>query len=315
MPASSIVDVLRKSENSIILPHVQADGDALCSSLALAMALKRLNNNAILYLEEEIPRVYSFLPGRDLIKVYSNEVVSPGTVIAVDTGDLERLGKRISMFRDARITVNIDHHPTNTYFAGINYVLPGSSAVGEIIYGLIGMMGVKLDKDISTCLYVAIATDTGGFRYANTTSRTHEIVADLVNAGVNISEISSKIFDSISLGKLKLMGAAINSLELLDGGRIAFITITEKTIRVAGASEDECEGIVNLGKNLQGVEIAVLFREKNGEVKVSLRSNSDADVSIIAGKYGGGGHKNAAGCVVKGELEYVKRRIEADLKA
>lgn len=310
-----IIDVLRNSKNCAVLPHIQADGDALGSGLALTMALRRINKEAILYLEEEMPKIYDFLPGREMVKVYTDDTGTPDTVVAVDTGDMERLGDRISLFKNARITINIDHHPTNTFFAGMNHVLPGASAVGEIIYKLINMMEIKLDTDMATCLYVAIATDTGGFRYANTTSLTHIITSDLVNSGINVSEISSKIFDSISIEKLKLMGAAINSLELLDGGRIAFITITEKTIREAGARDEECEGIINLGKNLQGVEIAVLFREKNGEVKVSMRSNSDADVSVIAGNYAGGGHRKAAGCVVKGELEYVKRRITADLEA
>ncbi|NSW90729.1 MAG: bifunctional oligoribonuclease/PAP phosphatase NrnA [Firmicutes bacterium] len=304
-----IIDVLRKSKSIVVLPHIQADGDALGSGLALALALSRINSNVMVYLEEDMPQMYSFLPGQEMVAVFPDSIEVPDTVVAIDTGDIERLGNRASLFKSVKFTINIDHHPTNTHFADFNYVCSNSSAAGEIIYQLINMMGLVLDADISTCLYVAIITDTGGFRFANTTYITHLVASDLLNNGINVTEISAKVFDSISIEKVKLIGAAISSLELLEDGRIAFITVTEKMMQETGARDEECEGIVNLGRNIHGVEIAVLFREKKEEVKVSLRSNSDIDVSIIAGSFAGGGHKKAAGCTIKGNLHDVKEKI------
>ena len=309
MVLNEIIDVIKKSKNIVILPHFSADGDALGSGLALALALSRLNKNVVVYLEENIPQIYSFLPGRRMVEVFPEKIEIPDTAIAIDTGDIERLGKRVELFSEANFTINIDHHHTNTEFASLNYVCTKSSAVGEIIYKMIKMMGLELDKEISTCLYVALITDTGGFRYENTTYITHLIASDLMNSGINVPDIFSKVFDSISKEKVKLMGAAIDSLELLENGRIAFITVTEKMMSETGALEEECEGIINLGRNIYGVEVAALFREKQDEVKVSFRSNTDVDVSIIANKYSGGGHKKAAGCTIKGQLHEVKKKI------
>ncbi|HOJ11988.1 MAG TPA: bifunctional oligoribonuclease/PAP phosphatase NrnA [Clostridiales bacterium] len=313
MILDEIIDVISISRSISVLPHISADGDALGSGLALALALSRTNKNVAVYLEENIPRLYSFLPGQEMVEVFPESVEIPDTAIAIDTGDIERLGKRIELFKKANNRINIDHHYTNTKFADLNYVCVNSSAVGEIIYQIINMMGFSLDKDISTCLYVAITTVTGGFRYENTTYKTHLIASDLLKSGINIQEISSKVFDSISKEKVKLTGAAISSLELLEDERIAFITVTERMMEETGALEEECEGIINLGRNIYGVEIAALFREKQGEVKVSFRSNSDVDVSTIANRYSGGGHKKAAGCTIKGTLHEVKKKILNDM--
>lgn len=310
---NKIIDVIKKSKNIVILPHISADGDALGSGLALALALNRTNKNVLVYLEENIPKLYSFLPGQRMLSVYPQEIEIPDTVIAIDTGDTARLGKRVELLKKANFTVNIDHHHTNTEFAALNYVCAKSSAVGEIIYRMIKIMGFELDRDISTCLYVALVTDTGGFRYSNTTYMTHLIASDLVNYDINVPGIFSILFDSNSKQKVKLMGAAINSLELFEDERVAFITLTEKMMRETGALEEEVEGIIDLGRSIYGVEVAVLFREKQGEIKVSFRSNSDVDVSIIANKYSGGGHKKAAGCTIKGEMHGVKEKILNDI--
>ena len=311
-----IIEVLIKSENIAILPHIQADGDALGSGLALVLALEKKNNNkkVVLYLEENIPRMYNFLPGKEKAVVYPNYLEVPETAIAIDTGDIDRLGNRASLFKKAKTTINIDHHLTNTSFADLNYISSSSSAVGEIVYHMLKKMNLNISQDIATCLYVAIATDTGGFKFSNTTSITHLVTADLVSKGINITEISSRVFDSITIEKLRLIGFAINSLELFDCGRIAFITITEDMIRKSGAQEEECEGIINIARNLVGVEISALFREKENEIKITMRSNSeDMDVALIARKYGGGGHKRAAGCIINNKLENAKEMILNDI--
>lgn len=315
MTLNDIISAIKKSENIAILPHVYADGDALGSCLALGLALKKLNMDVKIYLEEDIPYVYSFLPGKELAEVYFRQQDSYETVIALDTGDMERLGSRAEIFRKAHTTINIDHHKTNTEFAYYNYVQASSAAVGEIVYELIKTMGVDIDKDMSTCLYVAISTDTGGFKYSNTTSQTHQIAGNLIKNGLNIAEISRQIFDSTSYEKVKVIGEAINALELLENGKVSLITITDEILKRVKAKEEDCDGIVNIGRNIRGVEVAAVLRQRDsGEVKVNLRSNEYVDVSAIASMFGGGGHKRAAGCTVNNSLDKVREMLLNDIK-
>jgi len=188
----------------------------------------------------------------------------------LDTGDLQRLGKRVEIFNDADMTVNIEN----------------SAAVGEMIYRLLKKMEINLDRDMATCLYVAIATDTGGFRYGNTTTVTHQITADLINNGVDVSYISQTVFETVSLPKVKLMGKAIENLELFENGKLAVIKITDDLLRSVGAKEEDCEGIVNIGRNIEGVEVAVAIRERpGGELKINFRSKNYVDVSAIANRH------------------------------
>ena len=310
MVTDNIISILKEAESIAILPHISLDGDGLGSSLAFACALGKLNKHGTVYLEEAIPHIYSFLPGSQQVRFYEGEPPKVDVAVALDSGDIERLGKRAAIFNNAGITVNIDHHQTNSMFAAHNYVQTGASAVGEIIYQFIKMMGLELDEKIATCLYVAIVADTGGFRFSNTTATTHQIAADLISNGVNVSEISRKVFDSVSREKVKLMGAAINSLELFEEGKVAFIAVTKEMIGSVGASDEDCDGIVNIGRSINGVEAAVMLKERdNGEIKVNLRSNSYVDVAAIAGMFSGGGHKRAAGCTIKREISEAKKMI------
>jgi phosphoesterase RecJ-like protein len=175
--------------------------------------------------------------------------------------------------------VNIDHHITNKHFARINHVDSNSSATGEIVFQLLKLMNLRLDAEVSTCLYTAITTDTGSFRYSNTTSETHRIAGELIDNGADVANISKEVFDTNSLEKIRLMGAAINALEFYGDGRIAFISINDAVFQKTGAKEEDFDGIVNIARNVSGVEAAAVFREKSpNEVKVSLRSNKYVDV-------------------------------------
>ncbi|WP_265443525.1 DHH family phosphoesterase [Acetivibrio straminisolvens] len=315
MIENEIISLIKNADRIAILPHVSADGDAMGSSLALALALKKLNKKPMIYFEEEMPSIYGFLPGRELVRIYDEKPDKYGLVIALDTGDMERLGKRAAIFNDAGITVNIDHHPTNTQFGQVNLVNTDSAAVGEMIYRLIEMMGINIDKDMATCLYVAIATDTGGFRYSNTTPVTHRITADLINNGVDVSYISQTVFETVSLPKVKLMGKAIENLELFENGKLAIIKITDDLLKSVGAKEEDCDGIVNIGRNIEGVEVAVVIRQRaGGELKINFRSKNYVDVSVIANRHSGGGHKRAAGCTIKCGINEAKEMLIKEIR-
>jgi phosphoesterase RecJ-like protein len=310
-----IANAISKSGDIALLPHVAADGDALGSSFALAQAISAMGKKVKVLLEEDIPFIYGFLPGIELSGVYRQGGRQYDTVIAVDCGDLGRLGNRADIFEGARITVNIDHHATNTGFAVHCFVDKGAAATGEIIYKLLGLMDVKIEKDIATCLYVAIVTDTGGFRYSNTTSYTHELAAVLLRAGVDVAAVSQKVFEATSFEKVKLISEAINTLELFENGKIAIMAISNELIKRSGAKEEDCDGIINTARNIRGVEVAAMLRQwDNGEIKVNLRSNLTLDVSAIASLYKGGGHKKAAGYTTAGTLENAKKRLLEDIR-
>jgi len=315
MLLDEIVSVLKRAGTIAILPHVMADGDALGSSVALAMALDRLKKKVAVYLEEDVPHIYGFLEGLHLTGIYAGNPGYFDVAVALDAGDLERLGGRAEVFRNAGTTVNIDHHNTNSEFAFFNLVRTSSAAVGEIIYQMVKMMGLEIDRNMAECLYVAISTDTGGFRFSNTTALTHRIASDLINSGIDIAEISRRIFDTVPLRKVKLMGEAIKSLELFENGSIAVLTVTDDMMERSGAKEEDCDGIVNIGRNIECVEVAAMFREKkNGSIKVNLRSKCCVDVAEIAWLYKGGGHKRAAGCTVEGDIGEIKKQVLEDIR-
>ncbi len=311
-----IADVINKSNKIAILPHISADGDAIGSSLALAIELSARGKEVSVVLEENIPQVFEFLPGIQLIFVYPEVQKDIDLVIALDCGDMDRLGSRREVFESGPVTVNIDHHPTNQGFADYDYVDSSSSATGEIIYRLLEAIEVTPTRDTATCLYTAMTTDTGSFKYSNTGPMTHAICANLLKKGIDIADISKRVFDTTSYEKVRLTGEAIDSLELFIQGRVAVMTLTQEAIIRSGASQEDSDGIINVARNIRGVEVAVMLRQiHNGSIKVNLRSNYDVDVSLLAGKYAGGGHKRAAGFTVnKGELQEVIDMLLEDLK-
>ena len=313
-------DVIKRAGRILILPHIFLDGDALGSSLALSMALKSKSGcEVVICTEEPISFNYAFLPETGLIKQYPLHIGADDSssghfdlVITLDTGDIDRLGKRIDYFKKCPLTLNIDHHPTNTLFAGYNTVMPERSAVGEIIFELIHLLDIEITKDMAECLYVAIATDTGGFRFSNTTSLSHIIISELLKTGINVADISFRIFDNMTLKKTIAMGKAVESLEMYFGGAFALMMVDCP----ADASEEDYDGIVNIGRNIEGVEVAAMIRQKQdkGEIKVNLRSKEYIDVAAIASKFSGGGHIRASGFTVFGDAADVKGKLMEAVK-
>ncbi len=305
-----IVKLLSQAGGVAIFPHVSADGDAIGSSLALAMALKKAGKDVVVYMEENIPAVYRFLPGTELTRFYdpSDEIMDIN--LALDTGDVDRLGTRGEAFFMAPCTINIDHHVTNTRFALLNHVDEVSASTGEIVYTLLKKLKLNIDTDMATCLYTAVATDTGGFKYSNTTAETHRIASELVSTGIDIAELSQRIFDNTTYPKLKLTQKAIELLEFYENNRLAVVALSRADLLSMGASDEDCDGIVNIGRSVEGVEVSILVKEKNSEeVRVNLRSKNYVDVSEVAAAFGGGGHKRAAGCTVNGTLQQVRELL------
>lgn len=308
MVQNELIYAIKKERYPVILPHVNADGDALGASIALALALEKLGKRPVVYLEEDFPVLYEFLAAGSQVQKFEEKINSPSLAIAVDTGDRKRLGRRIELFDSANITINIDHHTTNTFYAQFNDVRSSSSSAGEIMVDIIEALSIEIDRSIAECIYVAIATDTGGFRYSNTSAETHRIAARLLEKGIDVANLSRHIFETVSFEKVKLMGKAISSIELLCNGKVCTMCLTDEALKETGACEEDYDGLVNLGRNIRGVETALLFRHSSRGIKVNLRSNEYVDVAEIASNFGGGGHQRASGFTIEGSLKDIMKK-------
>lgn len=311
----AIATMLKQAKNIVIMPHLNVDGDALGTSLALALALNSAYCQVDVLIEEEIPAMLDFLPGLDLIKSHPRERYH--VAVNIDNGDISRLGERLGYYQNAEVRLSLDHHATNKVEADISYVDTAAAATGEIVYRLLtDYMSITITKEIALCLYTAIITDTGGFRFSNTTPETMAIAGELMKTGIDFANANKKVFDRISHTKLYLMKQTMNSLKLLLDGALAVSYLSWKDLSSFNAKLDDSEGLVNIGRNLEGVEVSLFLKEeKPGVFKGSLRSNEYVDVSRIAERFGGGGHKRAAGFTAEGALEDIVKALADTIKA
>jgi phosphoesterase RecJ-like protein len=309
MNNNQFTEAIKKGERILILPHILPDGDTIGSALALFLALKKIGKEAWILLKDDVPYNLRYLPVRHIDREI-NLVTKPDIVISIDCSDLSRLDIRSQYIQDAELSINVDHHITNTLFADLNIIDDQASATGEIIYSLIQAMGVALDLEIATCLYTAISTDTGSFKYSNTTARTHQIAADLLQSGICLNEITTELYQNKPSYQIKLLSTVLNTLEFHYQGQLAILHVTDNMLRNTGASTADTDGLIEYARDIKGVEIAILLKElKPGEIKVGLRSKYHMDVSKIAGEFGGGGHTKASGCTIHGHIEDAKNKL------
>jgi phosphoesterase RecJ-like protein len=288
---------LKRANSYLVMPHVSADGDAVGSALALCYFLNAMGKASRLVMDEKVPDKYAFLDEDGLIEVYSdNAEYEADACIALDTGDIKRLGNRKGLFKGS-ITWNIDHHKTNNGYAADNHIDIKSASTGEIIYGLFKHFKVPVDKKSAEALFTAISTDTGGLRYSNTTPGSMRICADLLELGIDISDISHRVFDMTPYRKLLLKAVAIENMRLHFGGKLALITMKSEDYAFLMGKDEYFDGIVNIANNTEGVLAGILMRETpEGDIKVNMRSSSDdIDVALFANMNGGGGHVRASG--------------------
>ncbi len=306
---AKIVECLKEEDAFYLISHMQPDGDSIGSLLALGEGLLKKGKNVKLFNPGQVPRKFSFLKGADLVQneVLINDPTIP--VVVLDSSDPERLG----IFRDAvmkcETIINIDHHVTNQRYGTYNLVDVYAAATGEIIYHILHDLELPLNADIARSLYIAISTDTGSFKYDNTTPDTHRITAALLEHIKNPGLLNLKIFDERPLSFYILLKEALSSLEMYADRKIAVMTLSRDIRERSGATTDELDGIINYPRNIEGVELGILFYVENShEVKVGFRSKS-MDVSVLAGKFNGGGHARAAGCRLYDKYETVKEQV------
>jgi bifunctional oligoribonuclease and PAP phosphatase NrnA len=297
----------------MITSHIRPDGDGLGSGLALYWMLRGMGKDVDVVLRDRVPPAYRVLPGSELVLVRDDVTEDYDAAFIIECSDVNRPG--LPGLKD-QFVVNIDHHSTTNPFGNINWIDSTSAAVGEMVYNLCKALGLEVTKEIAECIYTALLTDTGSFHFSNTTERTLKIASELVRRGVEPARISQALFYSYPFSKIKLLGLVLAEIERDESGRIAWVTVDREMMYEAGASEEDSDGIVNHALSIDEVEAVAFFKELDrGVYRVSLRSKGKYNVAKVAETFGGGGHKNAAGCRVEGDLEEVRRRVIEGLQA
>lgn len=315
-----IEQFLTEHDDFLVVSHVQPDGDAVSSTLAVGWLLSCLGKNYVMVNEGPIPHRMSYLWHSEQIVDLSQTTVPKqySYVISVDCADFKRIGNCHVLFSDDAQIVNIDHHPTNDAYGAINLIVSNAAATVEIIFDLIHFMGKPLDHDVATALYTGLLTDTGGFRYASTSPKVMEMASKLLEYGVDGPGLSEKLLEQMTLAQIRLLTRALNGLQISDDGKIGWVTVDDEDMKLTGAVHEDLEGIVNYPRNIQGVEVGLLFKViHENAVKVSMRSAGKVDVARVAQSFGGGGHVRAAGARIEGSLDsiipHVLEQVNAQL--
>ncbi len=307
----SITSVIRSWHSFLLCGHIMPDGDSLGSMLALGKVLEQMGKQVTMVSFDPVPDNLTFLPGIDCLHTGQREFNQDFDVfMMLDCSSPDRLGPYYKMLQRELITVNIDHHPGNTIEAEYTYVDFQAAATGEIVYDMLLYLGANITTDVAACLYTAIITDTGSFRYENTTPTTHRRVADLMQCGIEPAKLNEFIYDQKSLPAILLLRAALQTMQFTKCKRVAWISVFRKDLAEAGACDEHAEGIINYPRSIKGVKIAILFRElEPGVFKVGFRSKGEVDVNRLASDFGGGGHVRASGSTLRGTYEDICNEV------
>ncbi|KAB2954350.1 bifunctional oligoribonuclease/PAP phosphatase NrnA [Heliorestis acidaminivorans] len=306
-----IVKTLRQAKRVLLCVHQIPDGDALGSMSALISTLQEQGKDLFAYCHDEVPQIYRFLPGIQKVK---QKIVDPAAsfdvALIMDCGDLERIGPSLDFLHNVEVIINLDHHTGNPLFGHLNWVDTEAAATGEIVYQLHEQAGWPITADVATALYTSLMSDTGSFQFSNTSAYTMRIAAELREKGARTDEIRREIYEKKTMRSLQLLRHALNQLQISEDGQIAWISISSEINGQIGATHEDYEGIISYPRTIEGVEVALLFREMEvGTIKIGLRSNRTIDVAAVARQIGGGGHRRAAGCTFKGSLAEAEERL------
>lgn len=309
MASRAVAERIFEGRRFLITSHRNPDGDALGSSLALQMMIRKMGKEASVVVRDPFHKSLGQMAGASEVTISDT---LPGdyphgydAVFTMECPEVERTGFPVL----PGPVVNIDHHLGNTMYGEINFLDLDAPSVGEMVLQMNQHLGVPLDRDIATAMYVSLSTDTGFFRYSNTTLRAFEAASQLVRAGANPGEISLWINESNRLSSIKLLGLCLNTLEMHHDARIATLELPRRFFTEAGALPEDSEGVVNYGRTIDGVQVAALFKESDGGTRVSMRAKPGVDTQKVAASFGGGGHKAASGCFLAAPIDEAKRTI------
>ena len=312
--ARAILDFLRDNERFVVCSHSRPDGDAVGSMLAMGMLLEQMGKHVDLVTADRVPAVYRSLPGADRIQT---RIGVHGLYDAVVVLECDGLPRTRLIGLEAYPQINIDHHASGRAYGTLNWIDKTACSVGELVHRLVTGAGATVTPEMATCLYVTLLTDTGGFCYGGIEAATFALAGELTAAGADPVAVARDIYFSVPLAKMQLLGRALATLRCEDG--LAWLSVSDEDMRTTGASEEDCEGIVNYALSIEGVEAAVFLRElPEGRFRLSLRSKGPrarVNVAAIAEQLGGGGHENAAGCTLEGPLGEAEQVILSAVRA
>ena len=316
---STICQTLKKMDNFLLASHVNPEGDAVASVLALDSMLRRLGKKTMIACEDVFPERLGCLPDKRWNQAKN---VPAGrkfnALVVADCPTLERIGAVNLLLSPETKIFNIDHHISNTLFGHYNYIQPSASACGEVIYDMLKQFRLKINKEEATALYVSISTDTGSFKYSNTTVKSHQIASDLIKTGIDIEKINDALYATYSLEKIHLYSLLLGRIKTSEDGTIAWVSLTKNDLKQTGATYEDTEGFIDFLKYIKEVQFSFFMSEMDGisqgQVRVSFRSKGKYDVAQVAAQFGGGGHKKAAGCTIHGTLEQATDQILEKIK-
>ncbi len=313
MTLDEILKQIQKAEKIVILTHESPDGDAVGSSLAMKLIVEKLEKTADVIIPE-YSRLFNFLPSAEAIMTDS-EIKNYDLAISVDCATLKRMAKK-EYFENAKTTIVIDHHGSNTMYGDLNYVNPASPACCEVLAGMLKYYEIDITKDIGTCLMTGIITDTGGFRHVGITPETFEFTADLIRLGVDVPDIYKRTLNTKTRANFELSKRVMDRMEILEDGKVTFTYMNKKDEEEVGAEPGDHEGLVEIGRDIEGVEVSIFIRQKENEeaYKISMRSGNKVNVSDICFLFGGGGHPRAAGALIQGNVEQVKEKVMKEVR-
>ncbi|OPL12409.1 MAG: hypothetical protein AVO39_04350 [delta proteobacterium MLS_D] len=314
MPAmlDRIVDAVRSAKTVLLVSHVRPDGDALGSIIAFYHVLKSLGKEVVVFSQDKIPDMYRFLPGAEAVVHTLGPVERFDTALLLDCSELSRVGDEADRIGSIGTLIVIDHHLSNNGSIPLSLVDTKASSTGEILVDLIDRLDVELTSDIAVNIYTAVVTDTGSFRYSNTTGKTFMLAARLVEAGADPRTVSEQVYETKPLVRLRLMSRAMETLKISRGGEVGSIVLDQHIMKEEDALPEHTEGLVDMVRSVQGVRVAVFYYEMpDGAYKISLRSKGTANVEHVAKIFGGGGHRNASACRMQGNIQDIQEQVLA----
>ena len=320
-PDTRVLEAVREKGHILLATHFNPDGDALGSLLGLADILEGMGKQVVRYLEDPVTHLYRFLPGcgqiqtdMKAVRAFVHEAGDDFLALCLDCGDEHRLGRHSKELITFEPLMVIDHHKGNNGFGAGSWIEPHRSSTGEMVFDLAIALGAEISARASECLYAAINTDTGSFRYESTSSHTFAVAGELVRRGVRPELVANQLYDNYTLGRLRLMQEVLGTLEMHERDRIAVIRVTQNMLERTYTTMADTEYFINFPRAVATVRVAVFLKEiEPGHISVSLRAKGQCDVSLIASQFGGGGHRNASGCRFKGQSMESVRDILVEL--
>ncbi len=308
----AILSTINAGKRFLVASHGNPDGDALASTMALALALREMGKEAVAYNQDGMIGEMAFLPGASTLvsELAEDEKFDAGFIL--DSGELRRAGNHLA--QHCRMLVNIDHHPCSEHFAEIHFVDETASSTGTLIYRVLAAAGHAISPPVATCIYAAILADTGSFRYSNADPEAFRVAADLVERGVCPWDVAANIYENRPEKRLRLLARALETLTVSACGRYGSITVTSSMFAETGALPEHTDGFINYPRSIRGIEVALFFRQTGPQqFKIGFRSKGRVDVGQLARNLGGGGHHNAAGATLEGSLEKVRQSVFSHL--